>query len=289
MTTQQQWDIVTSVGTTALAVAGGRALETRRDDRLIEDPFAEPLFQAAETTKLPSLDSENPDEDLWKESANWLGLRTRFFDDWFENACATGVRQVVILASGLDSRPFRLAWPAGTQIFEIDQPKVLEFKDSVLEDLGATPAGTRHALPVDLRDDWSTALKDAGFDPSLPTAWLAEGLLPYLPAGAEDRLFDIVTEFSAPGSHIAIECHPGMRSTDITTELNETARKWGLDLEELFNFEERPDPAGQLAERGWTTTETSFSTLAERFDREVSEFLRTFAENAYILNATMDG
>ena len=116
-----------------------------------------------------------------------------------------GIRQVVILAAGLDSRAYRLDWPAGTTVFEIDQPKVLEYKTSTLDAHGADPRAHRIPVAVDLRDDWPAALTDAGFDSAQPTAWLAEGLLPYLPPDAQDRLFELVTTHSAPGSQIAVE------------------------------------------------------------------------------------
>ena len=129
-----------------------------------------------------------------------MAVRTRFFDSFFLDAAAAGVRQAVILASGLDTRAYRLPWPAGTVLYEIDQPQVIEFKTRTLAGLGAAPTADRRAVGVDLRDDWPAALRDSGFDTAQPTAWSAEGLLGYLPPDAQDRLFDNITALSASGS-----------------------------------------------------------------------------------------
>ena len=136
---------------------------------------------------------------------NYQAVRTHFFDDFFTAAAAAGIRQVVILASGLDSRAYRLDWPAGTTVYEIDQPKVLEYKSPTLAEHGVQPSASAARWPMDLRHDWPKALREAGFDAVEPTAWLAEGLLMYLPADAQDRLFAQITELSAPGSRIAAE------------------------------------------------------------------------------------
>ncbi|MDF0585145.1 SAM-dependent methyltransferase, partial [Bradyrhizobium yuanmingense] len=142
---------------------------------------------------------------IFAHMGNYQAVRTHFFDAYYREAADAGIRQIVILASGLDSRAYRLDWPAGTTVYEIDQPKVLEYKSATLREHGIEPVAQRREVPVDLRFDWPTALHDAGFDASLPTAWLAEGLLMYLPAEAQDRLFELVTELSAPGSRIAVE------------------------------------------------------------------------------------
>ena len=134
--------------------------------------------------------------------AGYQGVRSRFFD---EALLGAGTRQVVLLAAGLDARALRLGWPSGTTVFEVDQPRVLGFKDEVIDSVGGTPTARRVTVPVDLRHDWPAALTAAGFDPRLPTAWLAEGLLPYLPADAERLLFERVHALSAPGSRIAVE------------------------------------------------------------------------------------
>src|ERR1700742_68840 len=165
-----------------------------------------------------------------------MAARTKFFDEFFLDATNAGIKQVVILASGLDARAYRLQWPAGTVVYEVDQPQVIEFKTRTLEDLGAAPTAERRVVAVDLRDDWPTALRAAGFDPSQPSAWSAEGLLGYLPPEAQDRLLDTITELSAPGSRIATESGP-TRGKDhderIKNRMRTVSQRWskhGLDL-----------------------------------------------------------
>ena len=160
---------------------------------------------------------------------NYQAVRTHFFDAYFAAAAEAGIRQIVILASGLDSRAYRLEWPSGTVVFEIDQPKVLEYKAATLAAHGAQPSATRHEVAIDLRFDWPAALKAAGFDPAKPTAWLAEGLLMYLPSDAQDRLFEQVTALSAPGSRIAAETaasHAEDRREDMRRRFERVADSW---------------------------------------------------------------
>lgn len=217
------WDLTTSVGATATMVAAARALASRETDALIDDPFAQALVEAVGIDFFTRLakgddvlnagDRSDPEVDA---SAHLLidviAVRTRFFDDFFASATASGVQQAVILASGLDSRAYRLTWPAGTVVFEIDQPEVIDFKTDVLAGMGAHPTAERRPVGADLRDDWPAALRANGFDPDRPTAWIAEGLLLYLPPDAQDRLFDSITAQSAPGSRLATEDYPGSRS-----------------------------------------------------------------------------
>ncbi|EUA06747.1 methyltransferase, TIGR00027 family protein [Mycobacterium xenopi 4042] len=132
--------------------------------------------------------------------ADAMAIRTEYFDNFFLDATAAGIRQAVILASGLDSRAYRLAWPAGTVVFEVDQPQVVDFKTATLAELGAQPTADRRTVAIDLRNDWPGALQEAGFDPACPTAWIAEGLLGYLTADAQDRLLDQVTTLSTPAA-----------------------------------------------------------------------------------------
>jgi methyltransferase (TIGR00027 family) len=196
------WDLATSVGATATAVAASRAAASQGPDALLDDPWAEPLVRAVGIdafVKLVDGESLGEDDPLLNRRAmnEQMAVRTRFFDDFFATANDEGIRQAVILASGLDTRAYRLPWRAGTTVFEIDQPDVIDFKTRTLAGLGAGPTAQRRTVSIDLRDDWPTALQEAGFDSSLPTAWSAEGLLIYLPPHAQDRLFDDITEMSA--------------------------------------------------------------------------------------------
>ncbi|HZE14258.1 MAG TPA: class I SAM-dependent methyltransferase, partial [Mycobacterium sp.] len=212
------WDLASSVGATATMVAAARAMATRSERPLINDPFAEPLVRAVGVdlfTRLASgdLDPADLDDDakagVSRMSDN-MAVRTKFFDDFFLDATKSGINQAVILASGLDARAYRLPWPAKTVVYEIDQPQVIEFKSRILAELGVRPSAMRRAVAIDLRNDWPSALRAAGFDPSRPTAWSAEGLLGYLPPDAQDRLLDTITALSAPGSRFATESAPNV-------------------------------------------------------------------------------
>ena len=154
------WDLASSVGATATAVAARRVMASRGPDPLIDDPFAEPLVNAVGVEafiKMMNGEIELADEDpafTPRRLAEGMAVRTRFFDAFFTEAAAAGVRQAVILAAGLDTRASRLPWPAGTTVYEVDQPQVIEFKSRTLADLGAAPTADRKAVAVDLRDDW---------------------------------------------------------------------------------------------------------------------------------------
>ena len=263
------WDIATSVGSTAVMVAAARAGETAREDALIRDPYAAVLVEGAGTgvwqtlldsnfaEKLTEVDAEAA--AIFEHMGSYQAVRTHFFDAFFAGACAAGIRQVVILASGLDSRAYRLDWPAGTTVYEIDQPKVLEYKSETLAAHGARPRAELHHVPVDLRFDWPQALREAGFDADRPTAWLAEGLLMYLPADAQDRLFELVTELSAPGSRVAAET-AGTSSADRREEMRERFERFAtqfnleqtLDIQNLmYDDPDRADVTAWLDGHGW--------------------------------------
>ncbi|MEV5016624.1 SAM-dependent methyltransferase [Streptomyces sp. NPDC053780] len=249
------------VGLTALLVAAARALETHRPDSLAQDSYAEHFVLAAPASAAwPVRPEQAPDGDanpLWGRFARYFGLRTRVLDDFVLDAVrAGGVRQVVLLGAGLDSRAFRLDWPPGCVVFEIDRGGVLDFKHEVLAGVSAAPLTTRVPLPVDLRDDWVGALTDAGFDTAAPTVWLAEGLLFYLPRAAETYLVDTVDRLSAAGSALAYEVKleedlTAYRDSPLYTA---TRRQIGIDLLALFSREPRPDSAGDLTGRGWATS-----------------------------------
>jgi methyltransferase (TIGR00027 family) len=255
------WDLASSVGATATMVAAARALASREADPLIEDPYAAPLVRAVGIDFFTKLvdgtisTSDSDDGGAARTMTDVMAVRTRFFDDFFLDATAAGVRQAVILASGLDSRAYRLPWPAGTVVYEIDQPNVVDAKTAAMTKIGAVPTADRRAVAVDLRDDWSAALKAAGFDATSPTAWSAEGLLIYLPPEAQDRLFDDITALSAPGSRIATEYHPdgGAFLGDRANTVTEQWREHGFDvnLPDLFYDGDRTPVVDYLAARGW--------------------------------------
>jgi methyltransferase (TIGR00027 family) len=298
------WEITESVGATALGVAASRAAETAQPDPLIRDPFAYLLVSAAGPTwaELASGESRPYGDDergrrIDEMSRSYQAVRTHYFDEYFGVAVRTGIRQVVILAAGLDSRAYRLDWPSGTTVFEIDQPRVLEYKTATLNAHRAIPTAARHTVPVDLRDDWPTALIDAGFDPHWPTAWLAEGLLPYLPADAQDRLFEMVTRLSARGSMIAVEAfatdtaHDEQRQAAWRERTARLRHQLGLDhdLEALIYREpDRADAAEWLTERGWQVTVINSHEEMARLGRRVPDDLIEDSVHSAFLRARLD-
>ncbi|WP_225729163.1 MULTISPECIES: SAM-dependent methyltransferase [unclassified Nocardia] len=269
------WDIVSSVGVTALGVAAARALETAQPDALVRDEYAARFVAASGHEEMNRwLNDPAALEDMPMPPVV-MGYRSKFFDDHFTAAATAGVRQAVILAAGLDARAYRLDWPAGTVVYELDQPKVLEFKREVLADIDVRPAADRREVAVDLRDDWPAALLDAGFDPAAPSAWSAEGLLPYLPGAAQDALFERIQRLSAPGSRVATDMitdATGLdRLADQEAEVMRRSPMAGINVTELFYTDERTDPDIWFAANGWTTESLSIPQLAERYDRALPE------------------
>ena len=254
---EDTWDLASSVGATATMVAAARAVASRGPDALIDDPYAEALVRAVGVEYFVKLldgeiTLEADNAAMLQAVTDTMAVRTRFFDDFF---LASDLPQAIILASGLDARAYRLPWPTGSVVYEIDQPEVIEFKTRTLADLGASPAAELRTVAVDLRDDWPRALRDRGFDPQTPTAWIAEGLLIYLPPDAQDRLFDNITALSAPSSRLATEYHPdaGARIGASSARMSEEWRRHGLDLDmaDLFYDGERNPVVDYLRERGW--------------------------------------
>ena len=285
------WDITESVGTTAVMVAAARAAETDKPDPLIRDPFAKILVSEAGTgvwekmldssllDKVAEIDAEAA--AIFEHMRGYQAVRTHFFDAHFEGAAAAGIRQVVILASGLDSRSWRLPWPDGTTVYELDQAKVLEFKSGTLARHGAQPAARLVNVAVDLREDWPKALQEAGFDASAPTMWSAEGLLRYLPAMAQDLLFERIDALSAPGSRLATN---GPSKNAVNPELLASQREQSTrfraaaaqvldaeipDVEELWYPEERTEIVDWLGERGWEATSIGMADLLARHGRDI--------------------
>jgi methyltransferase (TIGR00027 family) len=277
-TDNDTWDLASSVGATATMVAAARAMATTADDALINDPFAEPLVRAVGVdffTRLVTgelrpedLDSDSESVGMQRMTDN-MAVRTKFFDEFFLSATEGGIRQAVILASGLDSRAYRLAWPAGTTVYEIDQPDVIEFKTRTLAELGAESTAERRTVAMDLRYDWPSALIEEGFDPNQPTAWSAEGLLGYLPPDAQDRLLDTITELSAPGSRVAVESVPNIDPADhekAIERMQAASERWrdhgfDLDFAELVYLGDRNEAATYLGDHGWQLSRQSVTEL----------------------------
>jgi methyltransferase (TIGR00027 family) len=275
-TNDDTWDLATSVGTTATMVAAARAIAT--DEGVIDDPFAEPLVRAVGVDFLTRwATGELASSDVDGGGTGWglaqmpaaMAARTRYFDEFFADAAAAGIRQAVILASGLDARAYRLDWPAGMTVFEIDQPAVIEFKTTTLAGLGAEPKADLRTVSIDLREDWPAALRAAGFDISKPAAWIAEGLYGYLPPEAQDRLLDAVTALSARGSRLGSEAVPNTADIDpeeARERMREATAKWrehgfDLDFSELGFEGERNDVGQYLDAKGWTSIGTPMGEL----------------------------
>lgn len=292
------WDLASSVGATATMVAAARAMASAAPNPVINDQFAAPLVRAVGVdffTKL--VDGDLTESDLGDDPqmniarfADGMAARTRFFDDFYTDAGAAGVRQAVILAAGLDSRAYRLDWPAGTVVYEIDQPEVIAFKSQTLADLGAEPTTERRTVAIDLRDDWVSALRAAGFDPSAPTAWIAEGLFGYLPPEAQTRLLELITENSAPGSRIAAEAVPSTMDIDpdaVRERMQSVTEKWSahgfdLDFGELIYLGDRKDATTHLTELGWATSAIPSNDLLAQYGLPRIEEDLQFGQAAYI-------
>jgi methyltransferase (TIGR00027 family) len=293
-TDNDSWDLASSVGATATGVAAARALASRGPNPLIDDPFAEPLVKAVGTdvfTKMLTgeidLDEADPSFDR-QRMAESMAVRTRYFDNFFTAATDAGIRQAVILASGLDARAYRLPWPSGTTVYEIDQPQVIEFKTTTLADLGAHPTADLRVVGIDLRNDWPMALRTKGFDIAQPTAWIAEGLLVYLPPDAQDQLFDNIASLSAPGSRLATEFVP---STDIFTDERARARseRWrrlgmNVDMRELVYHGKRSHVIDYLTGHGWDVTSQTMreAYAANGFEFPENETIGFFANLSYV-------
>lgn len=311
-TDDDTWEITESVGATALGVAAARAAETESENPLISDPFARVFLDAAgegmwsmfgASQLPPELAEAEPEVALrMRAMVDYMASRTAFFDEFFLDATRPArVRQVVILAAGLDSRAWRLPWPDGTTVYELDQPKVLEFKSSTLRERGAEPTCNQVAVPADLRQDWPKALRQAGFDAAAPSAWSAEGLLPFLPAVAQDLLFERVQALTVVGSRIAVEA-PGPdfnnpeareRQRSLMQRYREVVAKAGQreipDFEDLWYFEDRADVADWLRGHGWDVSAAPADELMASYSRSAPEQLEDGAPRSVFVSAVRSG
>lgn len=294
-TDDDTWDINESVGATALGVAGGRAAETDSENPLISDPYARLFLEAAGDGIWKIYLGDEPQAELaaidprfrerMEAMKGYMGSRTKFFDEFFLAATSDGIRQSVILAAGLDARAWRLDWPKGSVVYEIDQPKVLAFKLETLHSHGASPIAAHVDVGIDLRQDWPKLLMEKGFDPSLPTAWSAEGLLPYLTSEAQDLLFDRIQSLSAAGSRVAVEAFTNAffsaesfaRREEQMDQYRAIATKLGgKDITESGNLlyeEERTEVTDWLGTHGWDITAVSAEDLLASNNRSVARDL----------------
>lgn len=191
---------------TALGVAMIRARESGREDRLYDDPYAAAFADAAREA---FLDPNAPYEAAtrWAQVERLVDqfyegrtLGVRAVDDRVHAWVDAGGKQLVMLGAGLDTRAYRMGLPAALRWFELDLPEIFRFKEPVLKSVGAVPTCDRRVVAVDLRTDWAPALLAAGYDPDLPTAWVDEGVIPYLSQEEATAVVATITRLSAPGS-----------------------------------------------------------------------------------------
>jgi methyltransferase (TIGR00027 family) len=270
------WDIVTGVGVTALGAAGMRAMDGHHREPLVRDQYAAAFVEAA-ADQLPGRIPVTPEEAAadpdfpWFGLAHYVAVRSRFFDDFFAAAVRAGLLQAVILAAGLDTRAFRLGWVPGATVYEVDAPMVLAFKDSVLAGRGALARCDRRTVTADLRTDWPTAVREAGFNPAQPTAWLAEGLFPYMSDEATELLLGHVHKLSAPGSRIAADHMPGGIGAIGGSLGRGVADRADEELNAIWSAGQRHDPAGWLLGHGWTAGVSRASSVARAYRRPMTD------------------
>jgi methyltransferase (TIGR00027 family) len=239
------------VGGTGLTVAGIRAEETARPDRLFADPLAAAFVAAA---------GSPPSRATSRQAAAlrlWIVARTVFLDELITGACADGVRQVVLLGAGFDTRAFRLRWPPGVRCFELDTGDVLAAKQQVLTEHSAVAGCERIVVPTDLRGDWPAELRTASLDPAQPAIWVAEGLLVYLSPDQVDQLLDEVTSLSGPGSRLGL------------TFRNRERGDQSAPAPALRRSAAPEDPVGWLAGHGWAAELAGAREVLQTHDRPV--------------------
>lgn len=267
-------DELPGVSRTAVWVAMMRAGEGARPDRWFDDQLASAFVAAA---------PPEPAGSVPPGASEFMAIRTRFYDEGLLAACAAGIRQVVVLAAGLDSRAFRLDWPFGLRLFELDLDALFRFKEAVLAEHGAVARCERITVAADLRADWATGLTAAGFDPAARTAWLVEGLLPYLTMADNDRLLATIGGLSAPGSHLAFD-HMDSSAAEraVLRETSDTVRKMGTQFKSTLD-----DPVGWLAGHGWRATIARAPALGVSYGRPLPDFVDLVASNVTILSAAI--
>ncbi len=260
---------------TALGLAAARSVETGRADRLIEDPLARSLFQAAGVELPMRLDwpqagsTPTPQEALHLHGSRYIGLRTRFYDDQLREATDAGLAQVVLFGAGLDTRAYRLGLPVGLRMFELDRGALLNWKRAQLQRLEAEPRCVVTDVDVDLREDWPAALQAAGHDKTRPTLFLAEGLLAYLGAEAQRVWAGRVCDLGAAGSRLCADRIAG--DPQAGGRLDDLSRRSGIDMSALIAAGDSQTVEEVLSGRGWEVEELAALELAERYGRDLGD------------------
>jgi methyltransferase (TIGR00027 family) len=275
-------DPLPGLGLTAILVAGARAAESARPDRLFDDPFARAFVDAA-TAASPAIAEAvaqgAPSEAVNQARRDAVAIRTRFCDDYLIAATRAGCRQVVLLAAGLDARAFRLQWPEGVRLWELDMPAVFAFKERVLTERAATSRCERSVVPVDLREPWPQALSNAGFNPEQSTAWLIEGLLMYLDEVERNLLLNRVGRLSGAGSRLALDHRSGFLSPPPVTDTGDVsgeraAARFAALAAAAASNPSLSTPEAWLGGHGWRATIEEPAAIFARYGRPVPALLQ---------------
>ncbi len=251
-----------------------RARESDREDRLFADPLAAAMVAASPPIFEAGPDAEEDPTITALEVAfgDVVAVRTRFFDDFATSAVADGCGQVVLVGAGLDTRAFRLDWPSGVRLFELDRAEVLRFKERVLAESNAEPRCERITVGLDLqRSDWPAIAADVGLEPNRSTAWIAEGLLPYLGNSAAESLLVLIGELSGTGSRLGLD-YGGGADDDALSEAR-SMDSMG-DIVSMWKGGLAEGAARWLARHGWHARATVGSTVSAGYDRDIGSMAR---------------
>lgn len=268
-------DPFAGAGVTALGLAAARAVESTRPDRLIEDALAGTLFAAAGRAlpmrvRWPAPEETVSDtEALHLHGSRYIGLRTRVYDDVLLLGAERGIRQAVLLGSGLDTRAYRLRLGGEVRIFELDRPSLLAWKRRVLAEAGAFPSCRLVDVGVDLHEDPTGSLERAGFDPGAPSVIVAEGLLAYLTPAAQARLLERVTRLAAPGSRLSLDHLLGDPQAE--GAVAGLSRRAGIAMDSLITSSRGFDPVAALSAEGWRVRQERVERTAARLGRDLRD------------------
>jgi len=255
------------IGMTAHWAAAVRAAESSRGDQLFDDPWAAVLAGNEGKAWLAGRPAG---------STITMTLRTRYFDDFLLRVSdEDGLKQIVLMAAGLDARAFRLSWAEGTRLFELDQGAVLDYKERILGSMSARSTCDRRAIRADLTKPWREALVANGFDLHEPSCWLLEGFLFYLPAEIITQIIDQVTVLAAPGSWMGFD----INNSDVMT--SSFTKAW-VDMQSELGapwLGTLDDPESFLADRGWQATLTQAGQPDANYGRWTLPVIPTRMEN----------
>ena len=252
---------MTAVVGSARWVAAQRARESERTDRLFFDPLAPVLSGQEGMAALKLSEKYNP---RYEDTANYIALRTRFFDDVAQSEGTLGIRQIVLPAAGMDARAYRISWPDGTTLYELDHPELLAAKEKILQAQRRAPECRRITIGADLTQDWIHLLVDSGFKSNERSSWLIEGLFYYLDEPAVNRILMDVSRLAAPSSVLVTDLvsrslltSPWMQQVLKAMEEQGMGWRFGTD-----------DPVGLFAVHGWDAVITDPGEEGAKYDSQ---------------------